>query len=213
MCRDSRRGVGMSDLPGSNDVSIVAGILVGGKSSRFGRPKALERLPNGKTLLEHVVETARSVATEVVLLGEVGDLTDATFHCRQLPDQPGAAGPLAGLSSLLAFAESHWALLLACDLPLLQTELLTPLVEAVGHDASIDVAVYGTGLAHRPFYTCCALYHPRLIPAVQEAMVRGDFRLQNVLHSARVQTIEPNPAQSRMLQDMNTPEDKSRLLD
>ncbi|GJM27003.1 MAG: hypothetical protein DHS20C16_34180 [Phycisphaerae bacterium] len=191
---------------------LVAGILVGGKSTRFGRPKALEVLPNGETVLTHVIETARSVATDVVLLGAMDGLEGAASSCRQLPDQEGISGPIAGLSSLLAHANKHWALMLACDLPLLGSALFTPLIDAALAGDPIDVAAFGTGLTHRPFYTCCTLYHPRIMPQVEQAIQQREFRLQRIVQAVRTKMIQPDPSQKRLLQDMNTPEDKSRLL-
>jgi molybdopterin-guanine dinucleotide biosynthesis protein A len=197
----------MANLP------LVAGILVGGKSTRYGRPKAHEVLPNGKTVLTHVIETARLVASEVVLLGDMEGLVGAAANCRQFPDQAGTAGPIAGLASLLSHAKDQWALLLACDLPLLEAELFSPLFEEVSADASVDAAAFGTGLPRRPLFTCCALYHPRIAPTVRQAIDRRELRLQAILQSVQTRMVQPTPSQIRMLQDMNTPEDKSRLLD
>ncbi len=193
-------------------VPITAGILVGGKSSRFGRPKAIEQLPNGKTVLAHVIEVARVVADDVVLLGASDAISPDAFDCHQLSDPDGVAGPIGGLSSLLAHANDQWGLLLACDLPLLRPELFDPMMDAVRDDGSLDAVAYTTGLARRPFYACCALYHPRILATVQDAIGQGQFRLQAVLQSVRTHLVEPDESQSQMLQDMNTPEDKSRLL-
>ncbi|MCA9252496.1 MAG: NTP transferase domain-containing protein [Phycisphaerae bacterium] len=196
----------MTELP------CVAGILVGGKSSRFGRPKALEPLPSGKTVLAHVIEAARSVASDVVLLGTSGEIDATAFNCRLLPDPSGASGPIGGLSSLLAYAADRWGLLLACDLPLLQSELLVSMLKIVRADNSIDAVTFGTGLKKRPFYACCALYHPRILPQVLDAVNHRRFRLQAILQTVHTHVITPDESQMRMLQDMNTPEDKSRLL-
>ncbi len=195
------------------EIDCVAGILIGGESSRFGRPKALERLPCGETALEHVITTARSVAGEVVLLGQSDEVAIANLNCQQLADPPETVGPMAGLASLLSHAKNRWALLLACDLPLIESELFSPLIAAARTDSTRDVIAYETGIPHRPFYTCCTLYHPRILQTVEAAVERGEFRLQGILQSVRTQSIIPNDAQKCMLQDMNTPEDKSRLLD
>ncbi len=193
-------------------MNLLAGVLVGGKSSRYGRPKALELLANGETVIEHVVKTAALLADELVLLGTKFELPPSLDAYRQLPDYSNGAGPITGLHSLLTHANDRWALMLACDLPLLHEDLFHPLIQTACNRTDCDVIAYGTGLPERPAYTCCALYHPRVLPRVERAIERGEFRLQAVSGGGDVHLIEPSPQQQRMLQDMNTPEDKTRLL-
>jgi molybdopterin-guanine dinucleotide biosynthesis protein A len=44
-------------------------ILIGGQSERMGRPKHLVTLPNGKTMLEMMLEFASSVGNKTIILG------------------------------------------------------------------------------------------------------------------------------------------------
>ncbi len=86
--------VKMTPLPTS---AITAYILAGGRSSRMGRDKAMLQLA-GKTLLARAVEIARTVATEVVLLGDRQDLQGAD---RAIPDLHPGCGPVGGMETAL----------------------------------------------------------------------------------------------------------------
>ncbi|NOX59395.1 MAG: molybdenum cofactor guanylyltransferase [Planctomycetes bacterium] len=200
-------------------VRCVAGVLIGGKSTRFGRPKALEPLPSGKTVIAHVLSVVEACADalcidDVVLLGkgQTYDLPPEIASHTQLADCAKGAGPLAGLHSLLTHAGDRWALMLACDLPLIQETLLHPLFSIPSQEDLPDVVAYQTDLKRRPFFTCCALYHPRILPRVDQALDAGDYRLQSILRAVATKAIQPSPEQRRMLQDINTPEDKNRLF-
>src|SRR5271168_1377463 len=84
----------MRDFPPS---AITAYILAGGRSSRMGRDKAMLSLA-GKTLLDRAVRTARSVAREVVLLGDRQDLQGAD---RAIADLHPGCGPVGGMETAL----------------------------------------------------------------------------------------------------------------
>lgn len=123
--------------PARNEATLIAGILVGGASRRMGRPKALLPHPSGGTFVEHVAAVAARAANEVVLLGRpLWPLPDALRGLRLLPDLEiaAAAGPLAGLGSLLRYAPRGWTLLLSCDLPHLQAEAIAALTAAIRND-------------------------------------------------------------------------------
>ncbi len=110
-------------------------VVAGGFSERFGdREKALATVA-GEPMIARVVRAVAPVVGEVVV------------NCR--PDQRGAfeavlppgtrfaldrdgerdAGPVAGLARGLAAADGDGAVALACDLPLLETELVARLFE------------------------------------------------------------------------------------
>ncbi|MBN2562873.1 MAG: molybdenum cofactor guanylyltransferase [Phycisphaerae bacterium] len=189
----------------------VAGVLVGGRSKRMKRHKALLRLPNGCTLVEHVVEVASEVTRDVVILGETIQLPASLAGLRILPDAKPNAGPLAGLCSLLAYAHDRWSLLVACDMPCIEPPVLrrllgevTPQVDAVAFAREDQTGVY---------HACCALYHPRIQDGAMRELAEGEGRLQAVLSRAKVAALSPNAAERRQLANVNTPEDFARLLE
>lgn len=104
------------------DSPTFAGVLIGGQSRRMGRAKHLLK-HRGRTWLGNVVEAARVVSDEVVLLG-TGRVPAAYASLPRLPDAPGLAGPVAGMCAAMRWgANARW-IFLACDTPLLTSEAL-----------------------------------------------------------------------------------------
>ncbi len=193
-------------------IRCVAGILVGGRSTRMGRPKTALPLADGRTLVEHVAEVASRTGRwieEVVILGQGPPLPESLAVLPILADVKPGAGPLAGLCALLRHAGQRWCLLLACDMPLLEPSLLERLAAAVTPDC--DAVAYRRADRPGSWHACCALYHPRLLPASLVELKQGKGSLQKLLASTRLIAIDPDPGDQRMLVNLNTPEDYERL--
>ena len=191
----------------------AAGILVGGRSTRMGRSKATLPLADGHSLVEHVAGVASHAGPwidEVVILGSSESLPDSLARLRQLSDVIPDAGPLAGLCSLIEYAGPRWGLLLACDMPLLEPKLLERLWAAV--TSRCDAVAFRRMDRPNAWHACCALYHPRLLPAVIRELKEGRRSLQNLLATARVVVLDPSPEEQPMLMNLNTPQDYDGLL-
>lgn len=194
----------------------AAGVLVGGAGRRMGAIKPLLPHASGGTFVEHAVAVGAALAEEVVLLGELppcSELPAAIAQLPTLPDSTPGAGPLAGLRSLLNFAGDGWALLLASDLPLLEVSTPRSLIEAAGGDddaVAFTLASSDEEGKTRPLHACCALFHGRLLAAVEEEL-GGRASLQGVLGRARLRAIRPNAEQRRQLTNINTVKDLERL--
>lgn len=171
----------------------------------MGTAKALLRCGD-TTMLEHIVGLLRGVCDECVLLGDCDAVPTSLASIETLPDLHPGAGPIAGLRSLLEHHPSGWSLMVACDLPLLRVETLHKLIAHPRGDASVIAFRINDRLE-----TCCALYHSRLLPAVERAVQEGALRLQHIVRSVPHASLIPDAATSRSLCNVNTPEDYDRL--
>jgi len=183
----------------------VVGVLIGGRSRRMGRPKALLPHAEDGTLVEHVVRVAQAVADDVFLLGDFEELPAALVNLSRLPDARDDLGPLAGLCSLLQAAEDRWALLLACDMPNVSATLPARLLSHATD--AVDAVAFARDNRSGLYHSCCALYHPRLLPAALDELERGGRSLQALLGRSRVAAIHPNHEDRVMLTNVNTPAD------
>jgi molybdopterin-guanine dinucleotide biosynthesis protein MobB len=99
---------------------VIGSVLIGGKSSRMGRPKHL--LPaGGRTWLERTVEVLRGTVGRVVLVG-AGEVPASLGDVVRVPDAPDAEGPMAGILGAMRWAPWASHLVAACDLPDLTAE-------------------------------------------------------------------------------------------
>lgn len=101
---------------------LRAGLLVGGCSSRMGRPKQLLE-HHGKTWAECVADALLVHVDELYLLGS-GELPEALRGYTRLPDVPSAVGPVAGMLAAMRWAPDAGWLFAACDMPLLSAEAI-----------------------------------------------------------------------------------------
>lgn len=123
---------GFRDMPSANTAETAlpafAGIvLAGGASSRMGEDKAMLRLSNGSTLLDHALAMLQAAGADPVIVS--GDRPE---HAG-IADLSPLPGPLGGLASVLrARRELQGRLLLAVpiDTPALGAEALRNLVRA-----------------------------------------------------------------------------------
>jgi molybdenum cofactor guanylyltransferase len=108
-------------------VHISGAVLAGGRSSRFGRDKALF-LWQGKTLLRHALDALEDCAERFVVGGRYA-LEDIAVH----PDPEPHTGSLRGLARALEIARCEHVAVTACDMPNLSTAYWAWLAEfAVG---------------------------------------------------------------------------------
>src|SRR5437016_13038362 len=101
---------------------VSAFVLAGGQSTRMGEDKAFLLL-DGRTLLQHALELARSVADDARIVdsaGGAGSGTSQKFaaYAPVIQDIYAASGPLAGIHAALRATSTELNLMLAVDVPL-----------------------------------------------------------------------------------------------
>jgi molybdopterin-guanine dinucleotide biosynthesis protein A len=192
----------------------VSGIvLAGGRSRRMGRDKA--RLPyGGTTLLNHVALTLAGVCGEVIIVAETaGDYADLELPTatRVVGDLYPGRGPLGGIVTGLRAADAGVHVVIACDMPRLQPDLLRLLTGSIG---GFDAVVPEIGGRLEPL---CAAYHSRCANRLELRLLAGDLSLQsamralqlNLLDESLIRSIDPQLAS---FSNVNTPDDYGESL-
>jgi molybdenum cofactor guanylyltransferase len=180
-------------------VSRAGYVLVGGRSSRMGRDKAL--LPfRGGVLVESVAREVASAAGDAILVGD-SDRYGA-FGYTVIPDHYPGEGPLGGILTALCHTTAEWNLVVACDMPALSAEFLGRILEAAEQSAADALVPTGPGGLPEPL---CAAYHRRLRAALESAFERGERKVMGALASLPV--VMWPMAELAPFQNVNTPED------
>jgi molybdopterin-guanine dinucleotide biosynthesis protein MobB len=176
---------------------VLGCLLIGGKSTRMGRPKHL-LLKDGETWLARTARTLAQVCDLVVVVGQ-GEVGPCALP--RLSDVPGINGPLAGL--LAAHRWQPWATVLACacDLPDLSLPALRWLLAQRSPGAW--AVIPNLGEFHEPLL---ALYDFRIRKALEVMADRGDLRLANLVGSHGVRVVSPPQALHKAWRNVNYPE-------
>ena len=188
-------------------LDIDAFILAGGASSRMGTDKS-QLLIERQTFADRIAETLSKVADSVTLVG-----AQPSSSLPTVPDIYPQWGALGGLHAALAACKREWAIVVACDLPFVTSELFSFLAQMrVDHDAVVPVQQDG-----RP-QPLAALY--RVDPCLERAselIEAGRRRPLDLLEAVNTRWVEfdelRNLAQpERFFVNINTPSDDDEAV-
>ena len=127
-------------------MKVTSIVLAGGKSLRLGRSKVLETI-GGKSLIGRVAERLEPLTNQLLIVTsqEQLDLPGAG-NAEILVDLYPGKGPLGGIYTGLLASQSSHSVVVACDMPFLNIELLRYMVELSGDfDAVVYAAVEDAG--------------------------------------------------------------------
>ncbi|HLK60075.1 MAG TPA: molybdenum cofactor guanylyltransferase [Chthonomonadaceae bacterium] len=184
-------------------------VLAGGKSERMGQDKALLSF-RGHTLLEGVLLTLRPLVGEIVVvtaspnryeLHEVREVTDLFPDC----------GPVGGIITGLRELGEGQHLVVACDMPLLQTPVLRVLLDAAS--AEWDAVIPEIGGRLEPL---CAVYSASALSPLKNFFTSGQRAAHKALQTLRVRKLEEEvlrrlDPQLITFTNINTPQDLAAL--
>lgn len=182
---------------------LWACVLIGGRSSRMGKPKHLLQDQQGLTWLERTVALLRPLVDGLVLSGG-GEVPEGLHDLIRLPDIPTVAGPLAGiLAALRRYPSVSW-LLVACDMPDIREEAVRWLLSRRRPGVWGVVPRLREGGHVEPLL---ALYEFRCASLFEELASAGCLRLGAVAEDPRIETpLVPESLRSSW-RNVNTPED------
>ena len=187
------------------EIMITIIIQAGGRSSRMGRDKGLVPLA-GKPMIEHIIERVAGLGHTLHLITNHPD-NYAYLGIPMSSDAEPGAGALPGLQTALSAVESDLVLLVACDMPFVNRDLLQfQLAQAAGADVVVPV--------WEGFHqTMHAVYRREpVLAAVEKALARGRRRMISFYGDVRVreisaETITQFDPLGQTFYNVNTPAD------
>lgn len=205
-------------------------VNAGGNSRRMGTPKALLPVPPHSVPLvlhimrrlapvtaEHpvlVVNSGAMVESIGLALAEGAEPPPVTF----VQDRNADEGTLGGIISGLQAVEG-WALIVACDQPLVSARLIAQLASLAQEQDDRadrwDVIMPVVGGYEEPLH---ALYHTRCIPTIDRYLAAGQRRVISFLRDVRVRTVHEEELRRfdpdlRSFVNANTPEEWQHALE
>ena len=157
-------------------------ILAGGKSSRMNyNNKAL--LPfKEKTFIEHIIEAGENFK-EVIIVANDKELYER-FNLRVVEDVYKGNGPLSGIHAALKNATTEYVLCIACDMPLVSSEVLDYLGS---YNETYDVLVPKYKDRLQPL---CSIYNKSIVDQIEESLINNENKLQKLITSLNYKVVE-----------------------
>ncbi|MDY6879050.1 MAG: molybdenum cofactor guanylyltransferase [Desulfatiglans sp.] len=183
---------------------IAAVILAGGKSSRFGRNKALEKI-DGIPLIEKVIDVMGSLFKHLM----ISTNTPEDYSYLNLPmheDLIQGLGPLGGIYTALETMKQEGGFVVACDMPYLNGDLIRHMVEIRG---DFDVVVPKIDWKVEPLH---CLYKKSCLPAIKRSIESGSYQILHFFSEVSVryvgaEELRPFDPEFRSFFNINRPQE------
>ena len=183
-------------MPSTPDAPLYGLVLIGGKSSRMGRDKAMLEYhdePEWKRVL-----TLIQAQTTKAFISVNTEQAQSFEGVPQVLDSWDSIGPMNGVASALGeYPEAAW-LVVACDMPNLNGELIQQLVEA--RNLNCDATVFIE--ADERLEPLCAIYEPQIVEGLLDSIMREDYSLFRCLEQQKIERVALNDTQA--LKNINT---------
>ena len=181
---------------------VIGTILAGGMSTRMGEPKHALRLPDGRTMIEHVAGALRQACQRLVIVSSE-ETMPGVEHIADNFDQ---LGPIGGIEALLGSGIGENFLIVPCDMPLLTADILHALlVNTVRPATALRV---GSEPAAR---TLPLRLSTALLPLIWSRIEEGELSIRGLLEAAEVEVVLAPADWEPALANINTPEEFDRL--
>lgn len=191
---------------------VLAVLLAGGGSTRYGSPKALAEVA-GRSILERGLETLDAVAGPAVIVAN--DPEPYAAAGREIrPDVRPGTGVLGGILTALEWAEElgrDAAVVLACDMPFVSPGLLRRLARDAGpRRVSLPESDGPRGME-----PLCAVYGVECADAITRALDRGERAIISFFSDVEVRRLPLAEVRrfgdpDRLFFNVNRPDERRR---
>jgi len=166
-----------------SSILTVSGIvLAGGQSSRLGMDKSFINV-NGQSLIEHIVAKLTRLSDDVIIVTNSPDEYDH-LEARLIGDIYPGKGALGGIYSGLRAAVNAYSLVVACDMPFLDLNLLRYMIILAREH---DVVIPRIGGLPEPLH---AIYSKSCLEPIDRLLARGGLKIIDFFSEVRVRYVE-----------------------
>jgi molybdopterin-guanine dinucleotide biosynthesis protein A len=180
-------------------------VLSGGENRRMGAEKAFLKIA-GKPMIEYVLTVLRSVAGRIIIVTNAPQ-SYAAYDACVVSDALGKRGPLTGIYSGLLHSQDEYNIVVACDMPFLNSRLISHMAELAGDE--YDVVLPKIGEFVEPLH---AVYRRGLLPLIEEHIRKDVRQIKRLFTEVRVRyvteaEIDFFDPERISLKNINTPEE------
>ncbi len=195
------------------DMQVSGIVLAGGMSRRLGRNKAIEPI-GGEPLLQRVIGRLSQVSDDaLVVVADAAQGSELPVYdpVRTAVDVYPGSGSLGGIFTGLSAADREWGIVVACDMPFLNVELLNQMLSLRERcDAVVPV------LNGRPEPTH-AVYSKACLSSIERRLKASDLKITRFFDEVQVNympqhEVERTDPEHLSFMNVNTQEDLDQAL-
>ena len=185
--------------------NITGIILAGGKSSRMGSDKGLLML-NDKPFIQYSIDALKPLVSEIIIVSDASKYD--VFGLKRITDITKDAGPVSGIYSGLEASKTELNLILSCDIPLITSEVLQQLIDAIDDTSEIIQAEsYGKSMP------LIALYKKCIKNTFKSFLEQDERRLRVAIKSCNYKNVVLDEAFQNATLNVNTKEEFKQIED
>lgn len=168
----------------------------------MGKDKAFLQL-QGRTLLARALERVAAVSGVVHIVGEPQKFST---HGGVVQDVYPDRGPLAGIHAALLQSRTDLNLMLAVDLPFMESAFLRYLIDCASQTKALVTVPRIDGRWH----SLCAIYRREFAPVAEQSLRRGENKINALLSQVETRVIGEEELlregfSAGMFRNLNTP--------
>jgi molybdopterin-guanine dinucleotide biosynthesis protein A len=192
-----------------NTKKITGIILCGGKSRRMGNNKAFLKL-NGKYIVSHVFEVLSALCKEIIISTNTKEL--AFLKGDLVADEFQNIGPIAGIYSALKHSKTEKNIILSCDTPFINTDILEYLLK---NSENFDVVLPVFEDFLQPL---TGIFNKTIIPIIENEITKGNYIPPRIFEKTNLNKLKIDKNikgwHKHLFFNVNSPEDyeKAKLI-
>lgn len=191
---------------------IVGVLLAGGKSRRFGKPKAFASFEE-QDFWKYSID-AMSENTDQQIIISQPDLVSrfkGKTSCEILEDDESVMGkgPLAGIYTAIKHKRAKWYVIISCDVPLIKRQTIHSLLN-LRNDQVQAIIPQIKGKLH----PLIGIYHYTVLDKIEQQLRDGDYRVIKLLEKITVCYVSEHDLNTEVKSfcNINSQEDYKELL-
>jgi len=179
-----------------SDITVI--ILAGGKSSRMGQDKGL-MLVNEKPMIQHVLEVAKQITSQIIIVANNSGYKQFGFPVYK--DDFQDKGPLSGIYTGLKNSTTLYNLVLSCDIPFIQKDLLVFLLSSSqGNEITVS-------LQDGKLHPLIAVYTKNCESSMLEKIQRNELKVVGIFDRLNTKQIDVSRFDSSNFRNINKESD------
>ncbi|WP_100011463.1 molybdenum cofactor guanylyltransferase [Lentibacillus sediminis] len=170
-------------------------LLAGGKSRRFGSPKAFATR-DGIPFYQYSIKVLAPFTDELLVITNPDlyqDFQEAEPLLDVVTDHPDyqGDGPLAGLYTAMDTRDADWYIVMPVDVPFIQGEVIERLTQAIKPETEAVIPIVGDKM--QPLI---AMYYYSIKERIKEQLDKGERSVYQLLQRCATEylTLDDNPA-------------------